>query len=75
MHSTVAHHPGADGPSDPEQQPPASFPLVYVLSLTPYGMEYPSGQLGPAVPVLPIPASCVLTGGAAHREQKVFKLL
>lgn len=55
MHSTVAHHPGADGPSDPEQQPPASFPLVYVLSLTPYGMEYPSGQLGPAVPVLPHP--------------------
>ena len=28
------------------------FPQIYVLSVTSYGMEYPFGQLGSAVPVV-----------------------
>lgn len=50
--SLISHLP-IDGLTVPEQQPPDSFPLSYILSMTPYGLEYLFGQAGSAVP-----ASC-----------------
>lgn len=60
MHNAVAHHPLT------KAQPSAcspwrTFPLVYKLSMTPYGMEYPFGQLGSAVPAVSLPSSCTPT--------------
>jgi len=36
------------------EHPPSSFffPPLYMLSIMPYGMEYPFGQLGSAVPAV-----------------------
>lgn len=33
-------------------------PLVYTLSMMPYGQEYPLGQLGSGVPAVSIPSPC-----------------
>ena len=39
---------------------PTSFfvPQPYMLSMTSYGVEYPLGQLGSAVPAVPLPTPC-----------------
>jgi len=46
---------------------PPSSPSFTLLSMTSYGMEYPFGQLGSAVPAVPPPSSLctpsLLTGG------------
>lgn len=41
MHN--AHHLPANVQPVPEQWPLASFPLVYMMSMTPYAMEYQFG--------------------------------
>ena len=33
------------------------FPQLYALSMKPYGLEYPFGQMGPAVLAVPPPSS------------------
>ena len=76
MHSAIAHHPLTDAQPVPEEQlpPPSQLPLVYMLSMMSYGMEYPFGQLGSAV--LPVPPSdflCtsnLLTGGRCEEQRR-----
>jgi len=69
MHSAIAHHPLTDAQPVPEEQlpPPSQLPLVYMLSMMSYGMEYPFGQLGsaalPVSPPTPLCAPSLLTGG------------
>jgi len=58
MHNAVAHHPMNDSQAIPEQWllPPQPTPPAYTLGMTPYGMEYPFGQLGTAVPAVSPPS-------------------
>ena len=51
MHNAIAHHLLTDAQQVPEQGllPPGQLPSVYILSMTPHGMEYPFGQFGSAV--------------------------
>ena len=59
MNNAIAHHPPTDAQPVPKQQPPpASFPPVYILSMTSYGMEYAFGQFGSAVLAVLPPSSC-----------------
>lgn len=46
MRSPAAHHPLTYAQLVPHQQcePPSQLPLVYTLSMTPYGMDNPFGQ-------------------------------
>ena len=50
----TAHHPPTDAQPVPEQRllPPSQLPPAYILSMTSYGMEYPFGQFGSAVPAM-----------------------
>jgi len=57
MHNTIACHLLMDVHPIPEKQsqPPSQLPLVYILSVTSYGTEYPFGQFGSAVPAVSPP--------------------
>lgn len=53
MHNAIAYNPLIDVQPVSEQQPPTpGQPLQFLFSITSYGMDYPSGQLGPAVVVM-----------------------
>ena len=58
MHNAIAHHPLTNAQPVPEQQPPSPQPTspVCLFSMTSYGMEYPFGQFGPAVPAVSPPS-------------------
>lgn len=51
MYNAVAHHLLINTLPVPEQQSVhlGQLPLVYILGMMPYDMEYPFGQLGSAV--------------------------
>jgi len=55
-----------------------SPPLLYMLSMTPYGMEYPFGQLGSAVLAVSPPSflctSSLLTGRVVQEAEKPLTL-
>ena len=50
MHNAIAHHSLTDAQLVPEQRSlhPGQLPPVYILGMTPYGLEYPFGQFGSA---------------------------
>ena len=54
MKTTAYHHP-TDAQPVPEQWPPYQLSLVLLLSMMPYGTEYPFGQLASAVPAVSPP--------------------
>jgi len=58
----IAYHPLTDAHRATKEPalPPGEFPVVLLFSMTSYGMEYPFGQLGPAVLAVSLPASCAL---------------
>ena len=51
VHNAIAHHSLTDAQLVPEQRsaPPSQLPPVYILGMSSYGMEYPSGQFGSAL--------------------------
>ena len=51
MHNAIAHHSLTDAQlvSKRQSAPRGRLPLVYILGMTSYGMEYSFGQLGSAV--------------------------
>jgi len=71
---TIAHDQLTNARPVPEQWQPAQppFPPLYKLSMTFYGMGYPFGQLGSAVPAVPPPSSLctpsLLAGGVSSRK-------
>ena len=62
------------------KHPPASFffPQLYMLNMMSYGLEYPLGQLGSAVPAVSPPNSLcppsLLTGGVGEEAEKPLAL-
>jgi len=70
---TIAYHQPTDAQPVPKQCPPPTFLL---LSMTPYGTEFPSGQLGSGVPAVSPPNfSCtpsLLAGRAVWGAEKAL---
>ena len=77
---TITHNSylGRQMPSLWTSPPSFFFPPLYMLSMTSYGMEYPSGQLGSAVPAVSPPNSLctpsVLAGGAVSEAEETLTL-
>ena len=80
MHNAIAHRSLTDAQSVPEQwsTPPGQLPPVYILGMTSYGLEYPFGQLGSAVPAVSPPSflctPSLLTGRAVWEAEKALTL-
>ena len=62
----------------PNVPPSFFFPQLYMLSMTSYGLEYPCGQLGSAVPAVSPPnflcTPSLLAGGVGWEAEKALTL-
>jgi len=75
---TIAHHQLTNAQPVTEQQPLTAFPLILLLSTTPYSMGYPFGLLGSAV-LAASPPSFLCTpspvaGGMVRGAEKALAL-